>query len=236
MVNKTLYDYPNFITLLPELNALLTRIAKVASVLHQQGWAEANAGNVSVRVTNLIKPRLGEQETDPNDSSLFLVSRSGSRYRDIAENPADGLMLIVIGQEEQRFPQDAIPTSEWGCHRRIHDTDLHENYPCILHAHPTEVIALSLSKAYTDSSTLSAYLASLLPELPLYLSEGIVATNYALPGSNDLASISAKSFMDKKALIWQGHGLVCRGKNPDEALDYMEIINKAARLHFLADK
>jgi len=233
-INSPFHLSENIITHFPELRALLNRIAKVASVLHHQGWAEANAGNISLRLGDAIKPKLTELGIDCKDSSLFLVSRSGSRYRDLADCPADGLMLIVVEQEEHRYPPDAVPTSEWACHRRIHATDAKGKYPCILHAHPTELIALSQSAAYTDSASFSAYLASLLPELPLYLPEGIAITNYAKPGSKELAAISADSIGDKKALIWQGHGIICRGKNPDEALDYMEIVNKAAKLHFLA--
>lgn len=233
MANRPICSSPFFLSQLTELNPLYNRIAKVASVLHQHGWAEANAGNLSIRITELIKPKLTKLGINCNDCSLFLVSRSGSRYRNIADNPPAGLLLVKLEHDELRYPTDAVPTSEWECHKIIHNADTNGEYPCILHAHPTEVIALSQSEAYNNSALLSAYLASLLPELPLYLPGGIVATNYAMPGSSELAKLSVENFSDKKALIWQGHGLVCRGKDIDETLDYMEIVNKAAKLHFL---
>ena len=34
---------------------LILRISKVAKVIHQQGWAEANAGNISIRISDMLK-------------------------------------------------------------------------------------------------------------------------------------------------------------------------------------
>ena len=173
---------------------------------------------------------------DEADGEIYLVSRSGSRFRDLAEDPANGLMLIQVSVNEVYYPSNAIPTSEWNCHRMIHERDLSASFPCILHTHPTEVIALSHTALYRDENALNEHLAQLLPEMPLYLPNGIVAGSYAKPGSNELAELSCQKFGDKQALIWEGHGLICRGKSIDEALDYVEIVNKAAKLHFILSR
>lgn len=218
---------------IPEVTHLLQRIAKVASVLHSQGWAEANAGNLSIRIGKLIKPYLLSAGWDYTNDEFYLVSRSGSRYRDIEDHPELGLLLVKVSDSEAYFPADAVPTSEWGCHKLIHAGDPEGTFPCILHSHPTEVIALSQTAIYADETKLNKHLAFLLPELPLYLPKGVATTNYAKPGSRELAELSCKMFRDKQALIWQGHGLLCRAKSIDEALDLMEIVNKGAKLHFL---
>ncbi|MDD2227804.1 MAG: class II aldolase/adducin family protein [Candidatus Cloacimonetes bacterium] len=220
-------------TQIPEIVSLLKRIAKVASVLHAHGWAEANAGNLSIRIGSIVKPRLKQIGIDWAESELYLVSKSGSRFRDIADEPASGLMLVKVSDIEEYFPAIAKPTSEWNCHRLIHKSDLTTSYPCILHTHPTEIIALSQTALYRDEKALNSHLAQLLPELPLYLPNGIATTNYQKPGSKELAELSCRKFGDKQALIWEGHGLLCRAESIDEALDYVEIVNKAAKLHFL---
>ncbi|MCK9309014.1 MAG: class II aldolase/adducin family protein [Candidatus Cloacimonetes bacterium] len=223
-------------TQIPEIVALLKRISKVAFVLHNHGWAEANAGNLSIRIGSIVKPCLKQAGMDEADGEIYLVSRSGSRFRDLAEDPANGLMLIQVSVNEVYYPSNAIPTSEWNCHRMIHERDLSASFPCILHTHPTEVIALSHTALYRDEIALNEHLAQLLPEMPLYLPNGIVASSYAKPGSNELAELSCQKFGDKQALIWEGHGLICRGKSIDEALDYVEIVNKAAKLHFILSR
>jgi rhamnulose-1-phosphate aldolase len=233
VINNTIEIAEFVFRQIPEVATLLQRIAKVASVLHSQGWAEANAGNLSIRIGNLIKPYLQTAGWDYSAEEYYLVSRSGSRYRDITEYPETGLLLVKVSNGEEYFPADAIPTSEWGCHKLIHTNDLNCAFPCLLHSHPTEVIALSQTPIYADETKLNKHLAFLLPELPLYLPKGIAITQYAKPGSRELAELSCKKFTDKQALIWQGHGLLCRAKSIDEALDLMEIVNKGAKLHFL---
>ena len=80
---------------------------------------------------------------------------------------------------------------------------------------------------------LNQLMASLLPELPLYLPEGVAICPHQPPGSLQLCQSSQKVLTDQKALIWTGHGLLTFASDLDEALDYMEIIVKAARVFFL---
>ncbi len=220
-----------------ELSALLPRIAKVSSWLHNQGWAEANAGNLSFRIGKYVRKHFQNIGVKANFSEAYLVSRTGSRYRDMADNPAEGLLIVFTNNEEEFYlPESAKPTSEWKCHRLLHEADVQGLYPCILHSHPTEIIALSHTQIYGDEALLNRHLSGLLPELPLYLPKGIAISPYAKPGSKVLADLSNNCIADKQALIWQGHGLVCRAASIEDALDLAEIINKGAKLHFLLHK
>lgn len=71
-----------------EMKNLLVRISAVAAQINLHGWAEANAGNISVDVSSL----LGSEQGASKD--WYLVSRSGSRYRDLAADPLSVLLLI----------------------------------------------------------------------------------------------------------------------------------------------
>ncbi|MDY0151237.1 MAG: class II aldolase/adducin family protein [Candidatus Cloacimonas sp.] len=215
---------------IPELTHILKRIAFTAAVIHQQCWAEANAGNLSIRIGKIIKPHLQKEGFNREYEEWYLVSRSGSRFRDIAINPVSGLMLIAVDKQDSYFPAGAVPTSEWICHKAIHNSDVNADNPCLLHAHPTDIIALSQTSLYSDAEELNTYLAKILPELPLYLPRGIAISEYQTPGSQALATESCNQFSDKQALIWEKHGLLCRGDSIDQALDYLEIVNKAAKL------
>ena len=215
---------------------LIQRISKVAKVIHQQGWAEANAGNISLRITDLVKPfinQIGMDNLYPC-REWFLVSRTGSRFRDMIDEPENCLMIIGEGNKEYYFPEDAKPTSEWLCHLKLHNINKNTNLSCILHTHPTEVIAFSDTSFFQDCKTnsqrLNQYLFTILPEIKLFLPKGIAVADYAPAGSSKLADLSYKFIQDKQALIWEKHGLLVLSDNPDNALDLTEVINKTAKL------
>ncbi|MDD2331442.1 MAG: class II aldolase/adducin family protein, partial [Candidatus Cloacimonetes bacterium] len=71
----------------------------------------------------------------------------------------------------------------------------------------------------------------ILPELYIYLPEGIAFANYAPPGSERLRDESLKVLANKKVIIWEKHGILAFGKDLDEAFDYLEIVNKVAGIY-----
>ena len=215
---------------------LILRISKVAKVIHQQGWAEANAGNISIRISDMLKlfiKQIGLYNSYPCQE-WFLVSRTGSRFRDMLDEPENCLMIIGENNKEYYFPEDAKPTSEWLCHLKLHNINKNTNLSCILHTHPTEVIAFSDTSFFQDCKTnsqrLNQYLFTILPEIKLFLPKGIAVADYAPAGSSKLADLSYKFIQDKQALIWEKHGLLVLSDNPDNALDLTEVINKTAKL------
>jgi len=227
-----------FNNVLPFRN-LIMRLSKIAKVIHQQGWAEANAGNISIRISALLMPfiRTNGWENSYPYQDWFLVSRNGSRFRDMIDEPEDCLMIIVIDNNEHYFPEDAKPTSEWLCHRKLQEMNKNTNLSCLLHTHPTEVIALSNTPVFIDNKQypqrLNEYLFEALPEIRLFLPQGIAVADYAPPGTLELAEKSCESIKDKQALIWEKHGLIVLAENIDIALDLTEVINKAAKLLLL---
>ncbi len=231
--HQAIFDYV-FAELKP-FRKLLVKLCRVASEIHRQGWAEANAGNVSIRLGSMLKPYLEEAgfQTSFPCSEWYLVSRSGSRYRELAIHPKQALMLIGTGETEYHFPLHAKPTSEWLCHRLIHENNAGGDLSCLLHTHPTEVIALSSTDLYENHELLNKSLFDLLPELEIFLPGGIATAPYAQAGSPILAEISCNRIEDKHVLIWERHGLIVLAENPDKALDLTEVVNKAAKLFFL---
>lgn len=209
------------------MKSLLEEMRGVAQQLNLRGWAEANAGNLSVNVSETAGELFGQE------GQWYLVSRSGSRYRQMVRNPLPHLVLVHLGQSgEEYFPADARPTSEWGCHKLLQRQFLETGRPdrVVLHTHPNSIILLSQMDFYKEEESVNALLNDALAELKLFLPEGVAITFSAPPGSRELAECSLKAIGDRKALIWQGHGLLCTGKNLDEALDYLEVVEKAAAI------
>ncbi len=224
---------PDIIDKSLEIRELLTRISHVAEAIFHHGWAEANAGNLSIDISNIVSTHYPESCAD---SRWFLVSKSGSRFREMMHNPESGLMIMETNNQDKFYGLNAIPTSEWPCHKAMHNADINRQYPCLLHSHSTEIIALCNTPLIHDPSMLNATLANLLPELGIYLPKGIAVSEPAPPGSLQLAKCSVSSIDDRQILIWPGHGLLCRARDIDTALDLMEIANKAARIYFMTCK
>jgi ribulose-5-phosphate 4-epimerase/fuculose-1-phosphate aldolase len=71
----------------------LADLLHLGTLLWQKGWAEANAGNVSLRLPHtlqqstwdclkhLLSQSQNKTSDNPKDYHWFLVSASGSRYR-----------------------------------------------------------------------------------------------------------------------------------------------------------
>jgi len=210
----------------PILDEIIAKISEISALVHSYGWAEANAGNLSVDVTDIVKERC------PDDARTFLVSRTGSRYRQTAKDPRENLLLIISKNDEDSFsPPYAKPTSEWISHRSLQFALPEINV--ILHTHPAEIVALNDDRIALDEALLNSHFQEILPEMSVYLPHGIALCPLLPPGSEALCLASAKALKNKDALIWNGHGLLTLGKTLDQALDYQEIIVKAARIHFL---
>lgn len=206
---------------------LLEELRAVAEQINLRGWAEANAGNVSVNVSAEATELFG------GDFAWYLVSRGGSRYRQMASDPLSQMLLVRVDRTgEKHFPVEARPTSEWGCHKLLqrHFLDTGRPDKVVLHAHPSSIVLLSQLDVYQDESALNSLLRDVLAELELFLPEGIATPASAPPGSQELAEKSLGTIKQHKALIWQGHGLVCTGISPNAALDHLEVVEKAATI------
>lgn len=208
-----------------DLEGLLVKLAEIGTCIWQRGWAEANAGNVSIRLTDY-----GVQDDDP---VLFLVSKTGTRYRQFAKNTMANLVLIEVRGDQYRcLDAGAKPTSEWNAHLNLHKhfKKLSLDRRVVLHCHPDAVILLSHHTFIEDNEVLYQELASALAELPLFLDTGIQVCAAYPPGSDALAQASVSKLKNEKALIWSKHGLLTFGSTLDEAFDYMEVTVKAAKI------
>ncbi|MDD4224386.1 MAG: class II aldolase/adducin family protein [Candidatus Cloacimonetes bacterium] len=209
------------------LPGLMEELRAVAQQINLRGWAEANAGNVSVNVTAEAAGLFG------GGCQWYLVSRGGSRYRQMASDPLPQLLLArVDANGEEHFPPSRKPSSEWGCHKLLqqHFLATGSEDRVVLHAHPNSIIMLSQLDLYNNETAVNSLLRESLAELALFLPDGIATAPAAPPGSQELAECSLKAIGKRRALIWQGHGLVCTGRSLNEALDHLEVVEKAAAI------
>jgi rhamnulose-1-phosphate aldolase len=236
----------------PELQATLADMAEVAGYLWDKGWAERNAGNISVDVSHLFGDQDGEVSGLPRRGLPraypalagrgFLVTGTQKRMRDVCKEPAAGVCLIRMAKDAAAYsviwPAGAAywPSSELPAHLGIHQFLLQTQAPqtVVVHTHPNEMIALTHAPAYAqDEPALNRLLWAMHPETKVILPEGIGLVPYTLPGSQELADATVAALRGRRVVTWEKHGVVAIGTDVFEALDLIDTVNKSAQVYFL---
>ncbi len=174
--------------------------------LGARGLISAGEGNLSVRL----------------DADRLLVTPAGRRKDELA--PED---LVVIWLADPG--RDAVsangrgPTSDLAIHLAVHAA--RPDIDAVAHAHLPAAMGLTLAGEVPDPSALPET-ALLLPRLP-YLSLGI-------PGSAELAGRIAAALSDPpeplaSAVLLERHGAVAVGRDPDHAVDRLELVEVLCR-------
>lgn len=231
----------------------LSGIKEAANLLWKKGWAEANAGNLSVNITKLLKNLEIDYKKSENlktdrvynhlPENYFLITSTGSRMRDISKNPLNGICLIQINEKGNGYKNIALgnniikPTSEILAHLEIHNTLSGTNSPnnTVLHTHPAEVIAITHLKKYCNEKNLNKLIYSIQPEVSFAYQNGIGFVPYYTTGSAKLATETGKKFLNHNTVLWEKHGCVSVGKDLFDAFDKIDILVKSLKIFFLCN-
>jgi rhamnulose-1-phosphate aldolase len=229
-------------------------IAEVAGYLWDRGWAERNAGNISVDITGAMgkgkkKQRRAAQfvRTTSRHPGLegcsFLVTVSGSRMRDVARSPHEFTCIIRISDTADGYEvvwgngirEGAKPTSELPTHLVIHQRLRAKNAPqrVIVHTHPTELIALTHIAEHNDEERLNRLLWAMHPESIIVNPRGVGLVPYTLPGTEEIADATASAFDMHPVILWGKHGAVAIGQDAMEAFDIIDTLTKSAQVFFM---
>lgn len=116
------------------------------------------------------------------------------------------------------------PSTEAALHRAVYASQ--SKAQAVLHVHPPHLLALSLAKPQDD-----------LLELPLFeagvWSRKMIRLAPLQPGCEALAKQVGRAAMAYPALFMERHGLVCWGRDMDEALALAEELESLARIDVL---
>jgi len=228
------------ITLLEETR----EFRRAAEVLFSKGWAEASAGNMSLRLA-APPAALGGDAPDPGKihrssvdmtdliGDCFLVTASGSRMREIASEPETGLCLIQILDSERFWLLDGSEqlSSEWATHAGLHSLfkESRSGERAVIHCHPLSLIALS--HMFSSEKEINERIFRLQHETRLFVPEMLGLVPYAVTGSRSLARSSKEKLKKYRLAVWDKHGVIASGKSLGQALDRIESVEKAAAIY-----
>lgn len=238
------------------LQMQINDIAQVAGYMWEKGWAERNAGNISVNVTefigeeNKVLPVISKvpllHPVPELEDQYYYVKSAGSRMRDIARNPMDQGMVVRVTSAGKSIDiladKDLPPTIELPSHMLMHQVFAHEALTngtsvaagrrVVFHTHPTELIALSHIKELQNSKAVTETLYEMHPEVSVCVPRGVGWVPYEAPGSLELAQASIKDLKKFRFMLWERHGILATGNNILEVFDAVDTLNKAAKIFF----
>jgi rhamnulose-1-phosphate aldolase len=229
------------------LEGAVAQAAEVAGHLWDRGWAERNAGNLSVDVSGELPSWIPASEPYPAGTSsvpypelagrALWITATGSRMRDVARAPQEHCGIIRVASDGTTFgiawgPPSFRPTSELATHLAVHAALRRDGKAAraVLHSHPTELIALTHLPALTEER-LNRLLWSMTPETVALVPDGVALVPYLPPGSADVGAATARAVRSHPVVLWEKHGATAVGADLLDAFDLLDAVNKSARLY-----
>ena len=235
----------------PELKAVVYQIAEVAGYLWEKGWAERNGGNIVVNITDLVDDEIKDMPAIAPATSIgttlpklkgcyFYCKGTGKRMRDLARQPMENGSIVRICDDCASYEIIAdsavIPTSECASHFTMHNYLIESGscYKASVHTHPIELVAMSHSPKFLEKDVMGKKLWSMIPETLAFAPLGLGIVPYAMPGSVELADATLEQIRDYDVVMWEKHGVCAVGKDVMDALDQIDVLNKAACIYMCA--
>ncbi|WP_347838458.1 rhamnulose-1-phosphate aldolase [uncultured Draconibacterium sp.] len=239
-------------TELPEsVQAEIIKIKEIAAYLWERGWAERNAGNISVNLTEYCVPADFVYSADEEpffcppemaDSVLFITG-SGCRLRRLITKPEEAAAIVHINKKANAYrliwggeKQNFAPSSELISHLQLHAFNCSHRplQKTIIHTHPSELIVLSHHPLFGKEEQFNYSLWKMCPEIRLYVPNGVSCAPYARYGTEELARLTIQGFQTRDIVLWEKHGAVATGTDAEEAFDFLDVANKAAKMLLMA--
>lgn len=235
-------------TLPKKLQQEIQKVSEIASYLWQREWAERNAGNISINVSEYLN------EVDLDDTAkynsciqlplsaankTYFITGTGCYLRSLINNIKQAACIIRIndtangykilwGGEKENF----APTSELISHIKIHcfNEQCKPTHKAVLHTHAIELIVLSHHPLFQDQKKFNQSLWKLCPEIRVFVPKGVYCAPYALPSSEKLANITIEGLKDFDVILWEKHGALSTGEDIIRAFDFLDVANKGAKI------
>ena len=152
------------------------------------------------------------------DKEKMLITPSNISYEEIKTK--DIILVNFAGEAEETGRN---PSSETPFHLAIYKNRGDVNG--IVHSHSVYALAVA-----TSGKTVPVFLDEMFSDI----GGEILVADYALPGSEELASNVLAKLGDKNAVLLANHGAACCGKNLKEAFHLAETVEKICRVFVLS--
>jgi len=237
----------------PTLEAVMSLIGETGQRLAEIEASEGAAGNISVYLGwdvdptecfPVVEPYVLPTAAPELAGHGFLVTGSGRRLREIADNPLANLCFIRVedgGRNALLYSAPARlfekPTSEFNSHLAVHrDQIAHNglNFHALIHAQPLHLVYLSHIPRYQDMLSLSRHVLRWQPESIVNIPEGVGFLPFLLPGSPEMMLGNVRVMRDHRICVWAKHGVMVRSDaSVKKACDMIEYAETGAHYEYM---
>lgn len=238
MIIHDIYDAP-----------FIKEMREVTQNLWRNGWDERNGGNISYLLNEEevsfyldIHRVISEQELGFEIKELagriFMVSASGSYFKNISKKPAQNLAIVRITEDGQKYEilwgleTGGAPTSEFASHLKCHAARLRvdPNHRVILHCHAIAISAMTFVHSLNEKE-FTRSLWKMITECIVVFSDGVSVLPWMVAGTVDIGVASAKKMEGSRIVVWPHHGIMGAGQTMDDAFGLVETAEKAADIY-----
>lgn len=235
------------------LNEVIDSIGAAGRRLNDIDAVEAGAGNISAA----FNWDVDVEEIFPSHRAIelpwavpalagytVLVTGSGCRLRQLAENPKANLGAVVVHEggltgtlhfkKKGNFDR---PTSEFNSHLAVHQDQIGSRgipFHAVIHAQPPHLTLLSHLEDYQDTVALNRRILRWEPETIVQLREGVGYLPFMIPGSQELMAANVAGLRDHQIVLWAKHGVMARSDtSPLRACDRIEYAETGAMYEYM---
>ncbi|GAA2180754.1 hypothetical protein GCM10009785_12930 [Brooklawnia cerclae] len=233
--------------------AILDSMGKAGARLDHIGACEAGAGNISVSIRQTpadlddFFPEVSSIDLPVQVPGLagwtFFVTGSGSRLREIGEDPTANVSVIIVDDGGttatwRTSPRRTFvrPTSEFNSHLGVHEDQVTRrglDFQAVIHAQPPYLVQLSHIPALRNDEAFNRAVLRWEPETIVQLPGGIKVLGFMVPGSEELGLNNVEALRDHQIVLWSKHGLMVRSDDsPLAAVDKVEYVETGAMYEY----
>ena len=175
---------------------------QVVQEMWQRGLVSGASGNASMRL--------------PTKEGRGLIAITPSRLPYHRMKPRD---IVVIDFEGEPVEGESIPSSETLMHIAIYRKRPDVNG--VVHTH--SIFASVAAVAGLE-------IPPLIDEMVMVVGGAVRVSEYAFPGTEELAERTCAALGERQAALIRNHGLVAVGRSPHEALEVCQLVERVAQI------
>ncbi|MGO1858761.1 class II aldolase/adducin family protein [Ancrocorticia populi] len=232
---------------------ILDSMGRAGERLDHMGACEAGAGNISVSIRQ-TPPDLEDFFPETSEIDLpvsvpglvgwtFFVTGSGSRLREVREDPRANVSVIQVKEGGTRAvwrtspdKQFARPTSEFNSHLGVHEdqaVNSGKDFQAVIHAQPPYLVSLSHIPAIRNQVDFNRAIFRWEPETIVQVPDGVKVLDFMIPGGEELGNANVEGLRDHVIVLWSKHGIMVRSDaSPLAAVDKVEYVETGAMYEF----
>ncbi len=228
---------------------IIEQVKKITYEMYRRGWNERNGGNISILLNeDDLKKYTNTQKVvreipltfDASElaNRIFLVTSTGSYFKNIIENPTESLGIFRISPSGDKalvlwgFDNNNKFTSELPTHLMVHAARLKvdPSNQVVMHCHPLHILTMTHVHELTDKAfTLSLWRT--MTESIVVFPEGLGVIPWMQSGTSEIGLATANKFMEYRLVVWDMHGILAVGQTIDDAYGLIDVAEKSADIY-----